>query len=568
MWRAARAASLPITVTLVAFAGVHAMRAESGHDPREMAKLYVQSMEKIALVVGPYYREPPGMDADRVTQFLRRMTLEVHAEREAFGYARAVSSTRSVVIIGDLHGQLFNLIAYLKQIQNKYSHLEKLPESELLVCDPKLQYLFMGDYVDRGERSTEMVLLLLAYKHLCPSGLILLQGNHESPEMNERYGFGSEILGKFTEPKWHGQNLDQRRQKAKIVWNLFNGLFRDLPIVAVAKGEFMALHGGLTSEFVNACQGVAGDFHKCLTWENGKNTRWADPFDGKEKFRESRRGPGIEDFSGQVAYEFLESNGLKRLFRGHTAEANGHRLFEMRSSVDVKAIHTVFSAADYVGVLCITRNRKPLVRPSWDRHSAKPMLSGPGMNNLGGIMFVDHLDIGDATYAVQLMRGDDARREALQFTGANCQHPKKIKITWGPSLLEKGEEPEEEVEELEAEMACFEPLTSEEAAAHEDFVRETLANASNMEFEARKIIDMQGEALVCDKDPHEEETVNCKTLARDKITMKVYAEMANSSLEILTGDIDHREAVIEEDIRNKEGRGVSRIASSLPARID
>ena len=48
-----------------------------------------------------------------------------------------------------------------------------------MFCDERLSYIFMGDYVDRGERGLELALLLLAYKQTCPQQVILLQGNHE-----------------------------------------------------------------------------------------------------------------------------------------------------------------------------------------------------------------------------------------------------------------------------------------------------------------------------------------------------------------------------------------------------
>ena len=70
------------------------------------------------------------------------------------------------MIIGDLHGQLFNLIGYLLFIKSKLNDkgLSMLDGSSLLFCDPSMQYVFMGDYVDRGERGVELLLLLLAYK--------------------------------------------------------------------------------------------------------------------------------------------------------------------------------------------------------------------------------------------------------------------------------------------------------------------------------------------------------------------------------------------------------------------
>lgn len=60
-------------------------------------------------------------------------------------------------------------------------------------------YLFNGDFVDRGSWSTEIALLLYAYKWLRPHGLYLNRGNHETDDMNRVYGFEGECKAKYNE---------------------------------------------------------------------------------------------------------------------------------------------------------------------------------------------------------------------------------------------------------------------------------------------------------------------------------------------------------------------------------
>ena len=60
-------------------------------------------------------------------------------------------------------------------------------------------YLFNGDFVDRGSWSSEIALLLYAYKWLRPNGFFLNRGNHETDDMNRVYGFEGECKAKYNE---------------------------------------------------------------------------------------------------------------------------------------------------------------------------------------------------------------------------------------------------------------------------------------------------------------------------------------------------------------------------------
>ena len=61
----------------------------------------------------------------------------------------------------------------------------------------KHHYLFNGDFVDRGSWSTEIALLLYAYKWLRPKAMLLNRGNHETDDMNRVYGFEGECKAKY-----------------------------------------------------------------------------------------------------------------------------------------------------------------------------------------------------------------------------------------------------------------------------------------------------------------------------------------------------------------------------------
>lgn len=102
-----------------------------------------------------------------------------------------VELTVPVKIVGDVHGQFEDL----RRIFDRCG------------WPPIHNYLFLGDYVDRGNHQIETISLLLALKVLHPNKLFLLRGNHECPEVNRFYGFLDEL---------------QRRGYGQRFYRLFN----------------------------------------------------------------------------------------------------------------------------------------------------------------------------------------------------------------------------------------------------------------------------------------------------------------------------------------------------------
>jgi protein phosphatase len=81
-----------------------------------------------------------------------------------------LSPTGCFVVVGDLHGSIHDLLQILSAFE----------------YPPAQSYLFLGDYVDRGANSVEVLLVLYALKVLFPHHIYLLRGNHEGVRLQER----------------------------------------------------------------------------------------------------------------------------------------------------------------------------------------------------------------------------------------------------------------------------------------------------------------------------------------------------------------------------------------------
>ncbi|KAF2205897.1 serine/threonine-protein phosphatase PP-Z [Delitschia confertaspora ATCC 74209] len=234
------------------------------------------------------------------------------AAREVFlGQPALLELAPPVKIVGDVHGQYTDLIRMF----------------EMCGFPPNSNYLFLGDYVDRGKQSLETILLLLCYKLKFPENFFLLRGNHECANVTRVYGFYDEC---------------KRRCNIKV-WKAFVDTFNTLPIAAIVAGKIFCVHGGL-SPSLSHMDDIRQIARPTDVPDYGllNDLLWSDPADMENDWESNERGVSY-CFGKKVIMEFLQRHDFDLVCRAHMVVEDGYEFFNDRILV------TVFSAPNYCG---------------------------------------------------------------------------------------------------------------------------------------------------------------------------------------------------------------------------
>eukprot|EP00923_Selenidium_pygospionis_P055352 GHVN01096475.1.p1 GENE.GHVN01096475.1~~GHVN01096475.1.p1 ORF type:complete len:309 (-),score=50.39 GHVN01096475.1:607-1533(-) len=216
-----------------------------------------------------------------------------------------------IKICGDIHGQYYDLLRLF----------------EYGGFPPDANYLFLGDYVDRGRQSLETICLLLAYKVKYPENFFLLRGNHECASINRIYGFYDEC---------------KRRYNIKL-WKTFTDCFNCLPVAAIIDEKIFCMHGGLSPALVSMEQ-----IRKIQRPTDVPDTGllcdllWSDPEKEMIGWGENDRGVSFT-FGTDIVNSFLHKHDLDLICRAHQVVEDGYEFFARRQLV------TLFSAPNYCG---------------------------------------------------------------------------------------------------------------------------------------------------------------------------------------------------------------------------
>ena len=216
-----------------------------------------------------------------------------------------------LTVCGDTHGQFHDLLRLF----------------EIGGVPPAANYLFLGDYVDRGRQSIETVTLLFCYKILYPNNFFMLRGNHECSYINRLYGFYDDCI----------------RLYSQTIWRTFSEVFNCLPIAAVIDDKIFCIHGGI-SPHLESLDDIKNLPRPMEVPEEGLlcDLLWSDPDNTIDTWGENDRGTSV-CFGAEPVDKFLEKFNFDLICRAHQAIMNGYEF----PFFPTQTLVTIFSAPNY-----------------------------------------------------------------------------------------------------------------------------------------------------------------------------------------------------------------------------
>ncbi|XP_076924153.1 serine/threonine-protein phosphatase BSL1-like [Bidens hawaiensis] len=249
-----------------------------------------------------------------------------YAAEQLFLHEPTVLQLKSPIkVFGDLHGQFGDLM----RLFDEYGFPSTAGDITYI------DYLFLGDYVDRGQHSLETITLLLALKIQYPENVHLIRGNHEAADINALFGFRLECIERM------GEN------DGIWAWSRFNQLFNHLPLAALIEKKIICMHGGI-GRSIHSVEQIE-KIERPITMDTGSlilmDLLWSDPTenDSVEGLRPNARGPGLVTFGPDRVTDFCKRNKLQLIIRAHECVMDGFERFAQGQLI------TLFSATNYCG---------------------------------------------------------------------------------------------------------------------------------------------------------------------------------------------------------------------------
>uniref|UniRef100_A0A8R1DV07 Serine/threonine-protein phosphatase n=2 Tax=Caenorhabditis japonica TaxID=281687 RepID=A0A8R1DV07_CAEJA len=256
-----------------------------------------------------------GMSGGRLTTSVNEQELQqlcVVAKSVFASQPSLLEVEPPIIVCGDIHGQYSDLLRIFDK--NGFP--------------PDVNFLFLGDYVDRGRQNIETICLMFCFKIKYPENFFMLRGNHECPAINRVYGFYEEC---------------NRRYKTTRLWAQFQDTFNWMPLCGLIGARILCMHGGLSPHLQSLDQ--LRNLPRPQDPPNpsiGIDLLWADPDQWVKGWQANTRGVSYV-FGQDVVADLCQRLELDLVARAHQVVQDGYEFFASKKMV------TIFSAPHYCG---------------------------------------------------------------------------------------------------------------------------------------------------------------------------------------------------------------------------
>jgi serine/threonine-protein phosphatase 2B catalytic subunit len=410
------------------------VKSDDPEDDREMKD--VVAPPRFPLEHSKLFRPDGSIDLESLGQHLNRegrLTLE-----DAFLLTKETAKlfnkepnllvlTDPITVCGDVHGQFFDLL--------------RLMEAGGDPADT--QYLFLGDYVDRGCFSTECCFFLFAHKITYGDSFFMIRGNHECRHLTSFFNFKDECIYKY--------NVE--------LYNAIMDCFDNLPIAATINGKFLCCHGGLSPDISTLGEIEELDRFMEVPREGPFcDLLWADPVDDdKDEDADSHESESMDastEMTTWFAYNetrqcsyvfgidavitFLKKNSLTAIIRAHEAQFDGYKMQFVNEATSIPRVITIFSAPNYCDVY---RNKGACLKFDDELLNIRQFVSSPHPYYLPNFMDVFTWSlpfvaekVTDMLYSILSYQGPDGDDEPEELA---TEETDVVKISSQSEMLRK-----------------------------------------------------------------------------------------------------------------------------------
>lgn len=303
----------------------------------EEQKKYNSTANQLLLDV--FEAEDPTISAEELYELINKCIQKYDEQikirvddHNTYIHKQVITPGSEINIVGDIHGSIHSLVKILDIMLSKIK--------------PNTNFVFLGDYSDRGLFGAEVLILLMCLKLTSWDKVFLIRGNHESYEMNLHGGWGQDEYGTFIGAFKTELEAKYGSENGNLLLSQFKELYNRLPI-AVYLGTnqetwVQFCHGGFQPDFnPNVFLSNSENIHKIEFGESKFNSEtngfvWGDFYLKNNQIIQDVSGRGqslnfIKNIpnvmSSSPSIQAPECTGVKAIFRGHQHTGCGLKMF-------------------------------------------------------------------------------------------------------------------------------------------------------------------------------------------------------------------------------------------------